>query len=239
MEERSHFLFYLFIILSPFAILFGIYFRKFKYSYHILFAECIFILICLTIACFQDSEPHYLLGMTKFQELILFLVGISYVIDSTDIIISLYQTNSSNNLTLLKMHHIPCYIGILYMLYVHQCGGIIVRLLFDSIDYTLQLLDFITNHKYEELLEDLQNIAYFFLRTCYYSILGVYGVYVMICHWDFIDKFLFTLYFIWIAYALYDHIYLGFVLEVRFELKKIFLKWFKGIKEDNYKERLE
>ena len=76
------------------------------------------------------------------------------------------------------------------MLYTHQCGGIIVRFLFDSVDYTLQLLDIITEEKYTEILDDLQEIAFFILRACYYSILGIYGIYIMICYWSFIDKIL-------------------------------------------------
>ena len=230
MENNSLFLFYLFLILTPPAIIFGIKFRKWKYHNHFLFCECIFILICLSIACFQDSKPHYLLGMTKFQEIILFCVGISYVIDSSDIIKSYQETNNPIDLNTLKMHHIPGYIGIAYMLYTHQCGGIIVRFLFDCVDYTLQLLDFITEPKYSELLDDLQEIAFFVLRVCYYSILGFYGLYIMICYWSFIDKILFILYVIWISYVLYEHIYLGFCLKNRFKLVEIYNKWIKGKK---------
>ena len=225
-EKNSLFLFYLFIILSPIAIIFGIKFRKWKYHNHCLFLECIFILICLSIACCQDSQPHYLLGMTKFQEFILFCVGISYVIDSADIIESYRETKNPIDLNTFKMHHIPGYIGILYMLYTHQCGGIIVRFLFDSIDYTLQLLDYITDLKYTELLEDLQEIAFLILRVFYYSILGIYGVYIMICYWSFIDKILFILYCIWVLNVLYEHIYLGFYLKNRFRLVEIYNKWF-------------
>ena len=193
METNSLFLFYAFIILSPFAIIFGIYFRKWKNRYFFLFLECIITLICLIIACFEDSEPHYLLGMTKFQEIILFLVGLSYVVDTTDIIESYRETKDPIDLYLLKMHHIPAYLGIAYMLYSHQCGGIIIRLLFDSIDYTLQLFDYVTELKYTDTLDDLGEIAFFVLRACYYSILGVYGIYIMICYWCFIDKILFIL----------------------------------------------
>ena len=228
MENKSLFLLYLFLILTPPAILFGIKFRKWKYHNHCLFLECILILICLSIACFQDSQPHYLLGMTKFQEIILFCVGISYVIDGADIIKSYQETKNPIDLDTLKFHHIPGYIGIAYMLYAHQCGGIIVRFLFDCVDYTLQLLDFITDEKYTDFLDDLQEIAFFILRACYYSMLGIYGIYIMICHWDFIDKILFILYVIWTLYVLYEHIYLGFVLKNRFRLKEIYYKWFKG-----------
>ena len=118
--------------------------------------------MCLIIASFQDSQPHYLLGMTKFQEIILFCVGISYVIDSSDIIKSYQETKNPIDLNSLIVHHIPGYISIAYMLYTHQCGGIIVRFLFDSIDYTLQLLDIITEPKYTEIFEDLQEIAFLF-----------------------------------------------------------------------------
>ena len=118
MESNSLFLFYLQIILIPFGIIFGIHFRKWKYRYYVLFFQCVFILILLTIACFQDSEPHYLLGMTKFQEYILFLVGVSYVIDSTDIVLSYKETKKTIDIYTLIMHHIPGYVGILYMLYV-------------------------------------------------------------------------------------------------------------------------
>ena len=185
LEKDSLFLFYLFFILTPFAIIFGIKFRKWKYHNHCLFLECVLILIYLSLVCFQDSEPHYLLGMTKFQEIILFCVGISYVVDTADIIKSYQETKDPKDLTLLKMHHIPGYIGVAYMLYAHQCGGIIVRFLFDCVDYTLQLLDFITEPKYSELLDDLQEIAFFFLRVCYYSMLGIYGIYI-ICYLDFV-----------------------------------------------------
>ena len=188
MENNSLLLFYLFLILSPFAVIFGIKSRKWKYHNHCLFLECIIILICLTIACFQDSEPHYLLGMTKFQEIILFCVGISYIIDSSDIILSYKETKNPIDLDTLIMHHIPAYIGISYMLYIHQCGGIIVRFLFDSVDYTFQLLDYITQPKYTELLDDLQEISYFILRVCFYSLLVIYGIYIMISYWNFIDK---------------------------------------------------
>ncbi len=228
MENSSLFLFFTFLILTPPSIFFGIKFRQWKYHNHCLFLECILILICLSIACFQDSQPHYLLGMTKFQEIILFCVGISYVIDAADIIKSYQETNNPIDLNTLKFHHIPGYIGIAYMLYAHQCGGIIVRFLFDSVDYTLQLLDIITEEKYTEILDDLQEIAFFILRACYYSMLGIYGIYIMICHWDFIDKILFILYVIWTLYVLYEHIYLGFVLKNRFRLKEIYYKWFKG-----------
>ena len=115
------------------------------------------------------------------------------------------------------------------MLYAHQCEGIIVRFLFDSVDYTLQLLDIITEPKYTEILEDLQEIA-FILRVCYYSLLGIYGIYIMICYWNFIDKILFILYAIWTLYILYEHIYFGFYLNNRFKLMEIFYKWFKGKK---------
>ena len=67
MESNSLFLFYLQIILLPFGIIFGIHFRKYKYRYYILFTQCAFTLILLTIACFQDSEPHYLLGIRGFN----------------------------------------------------------------------------------------------------------------------------------------------------------------------------
>ena len=230
MENNSLLLFYLFFILTPFSIIFGIKFRKWKYNNHCLFLECIFILICLTIACFQDSEPHYLLGMTKFQEIILFCVGISYVVDASDIIESYQETKNPKDIRLLLMHHIPGYIGIAYMLYAHQCGGIIVRFLFDCIDYTLQLLEFISDEKYSEFLDDLQEIAFFVLRVCYYSSLGIYGIYIMICYWSFIDKILFALYVTWTLYVLYDHIYLGFCLKNRFKLVKIYKKWFKNDK---------
>ena len=227
MENNSLLLLYLFIILTPFSILFGIQFRKWKYHNHCLFLECIVILICLTIACFQNSQPHYLLGMTKFQEFILFCVGISYVVDASDIIKSYQETRNPKDLRLLLMHHIPGYIGIAYMLYAHQCGGIIVRFLFDSVDYTLQLLEFISDKKYEKFLDDLQEIAFFVLRVCYYSVLGIYGIYIMICYWSFIDKILFILYVIWTLYVLYDHIYLGFYLKNRFKLVFIYKRWFK------------
>ena len=230
MENNSLLLFYLFFILTPFSIFFGIKFRKWKYNNHCLFLECIFILICLTIACFQDSEPHYLLGMTKFQEIILFCVGISYVVDASDIIESYQETKNPKDIRLLLMHHIPGYIGIAYMLYAHQCGGIIVRFLFDCVDYTLQLLEFISDEKYSEFLDDLQEIAFFVLRVCYYSSLGIYGIYIMICYWSFIDKILFALYVTWTLYVLYDHIYLGFCLKNRFKLVKIYKKWFKNDK---------
>ena len=230
MENNSLLLFYLFFILTPFSIIFGIKFRKWKYNNHCLFLECIFILICLTIACFQDSEPHYLLGMTKFQEIILFCVGISYVVDASDIIESYQETKNPKDIRLLLMHHIPGYIGIAYMLYTHQCGGIIVRFLFDCVDYTLQLLEFISDEKYSEFLDDLQEIAFFVLRVCYYSSLGIYGIYIMICYWSFIDKILFALCVTWTLYVLYDHIYLGFCLKNRFKLVKIYKKWFKNDK---------
>ena len=230
MENNSLLLFYLFFILTPFSIIFVIKFRKWKYNNHCLFLECIFILICLTIACFQDSEPHYLLGMTKFQEIILFCVGISYVVDASDIIESYQETKNPKDIRLLLMHHIPGYIGIAYMLYTHQCGGIIVRFLFDCVDYTLQLLEFISDEKYSEFLDDLQEIAFFVLRVCYYSSLGIYGIYIMICYWSFIDKILFALYVTWTLYVLYDHIYLGFCLKNRFKLVKIYKKWFKNDK---------
>ena len=229
-ENNSLFLFYLFLFLTPFAAIFGIKFRQWKYHNHCLFLECLLIITCLTIACLQDSQPHYLLGMTKFQEIILFCVGVSYVVDTTDIIKSYQETKNPKDLDLLKMHHIPAYIGIAYMLYVHQCGGIIVRFLFDCVDYTLQLLDFITEPKYTELLDDLQEIAFFVLRTCYYSVLGIYGIYVMLCYWSFIDKILFLLYLIWTLYVLYDHIYLGFWLSNRFKLIEIYYKYVKGEK---------
>jgi len=228
MENSSLFLFFTFLILTPPSIFFGIKFRQWKYHNHCLFLECILILICLSIACFQDSQPHYLLGMTKFQEIILFCVGISYVIDAADIIKSYQETNNPIDLNTLKFHHIPGYIGIAYMLYTHQCGGIIVRFLFDSVDYTLQLLDIITEEKYTEILDDLQEIAFFILRACYYSILGIYGIYIMICYWSFIDKILFILYSIWTLNVLYEHLYLGFFLKNRFRLIEIYSKWIKG-----------
>ena len=116
------------------------------------------------------------------------------------------------------------------MLYAHQCEGLIVRFLFDSVDYTLQLLDIITEPKYTEILEDLQEIAFFILRVCYYSLLGIYGIFIMICYWNFIDKILFILYAIWTLYILYENIYFGFYLNNRFKLMEIFYKWFKGKK---------
>ena len=230
METNSLFLFYAFIILSPFAIIFGIYFRKWKNRYFFLFLECIITLICLIIACFEDSEPHYLLGMTKFQEIILFSVGISYVIDSTDIILSYKETKKAVDIYTLLMHHIPGYIGILFMLYVHQCGGIIVRLLFDCVDFTLQNFDYMTELKYTILLDDLEEIAFFVLRVCYYSVLGIYGIFVMLMHWDFINKILFVLYSIWILNVLNEHIYLGFWKSNRFKLKDIYDRRIKGKK---------
>ena len=237
MEDNSLFLLYAFLILSPPLVWFGIKFRKWKYHNHFLFGECIFILTCLTIACFQDSEPHYLLGMTKFQEIILFLVGLSYVVDTADIIQSYRETNNPIDLYLLKMHHIPAYLGIAYMLYAHQCGGIIIRFLFDSIDYTLQLFDYVTELKYTDTLDDLGEIAFFVLRVCYYSVLGVYGIYIMICYWSFIDKILFVLYVIWTINVLYEHIYLGFYLKNRFRLVEIYYKWVKGKKVKLYKNQ--
>jgi hypothetical protein len=134
------------------------------------------------------------------------------------------------------MHHIPAYLGIAYMLYAHQCGGIIIRFLFDSIDYTLQLFDYVTELKYTDTLDDLGEIAFFVLRACYYSILGVYGIYVMICYWSFIDKILFVLYVIWTINALYEHLYLGFYLKNRFRLVEIYYKWVKGKKIKLYKK---
>ena len=227
MEPNSKFLFYFFIILSPFTSYFGVIFRKWKHRYKILFIECIIILICLIIACFQDSEPHYLLGMTKFQEIIIFLVGISYTIDSVDIILSYKETKITIDIYTLLLHHIPGYIGILFMLYVHQCGGIIIRLLFDSVDFTFQMFDYATEFKYTETMEDLEEIAFFILRVCYYSVLGVYGFFVMLFHWDYINKILFILYTIWILNVLNEHIYLGFWKTNRFRLKEIYEKWIK------------
>ena len=235
METNSLFLFYLFIILSPFAIIFGVYFRKWKYRYYVLFTECIFVLICLTFACFQDSEPHYLLGMTKFQETILFFVGISYIIDSTDIILSYKETKNTIDIYTLLMHHIPGYIGILFMLYIHQCGGIIVRLLFDSVDLTMQMFDFMTEMKFTDTMDDLEEIAFFILRVCYYSGLGVYGIFVMLMHWDYINKILFVLYTIWNLIVLNEHLYLGFWKHNRFRLKEIYDKWVKK-KKNIWKE---
>ena len=120
--------------------------------------------------------------MTKLQEIILFIIGIDYVIDSSDIIENFNETKNPIEIKVLIMHHIPGYIGIAYMLYIHQCGGIIVRLLFDGIDYTLHLLDIITEPKYSEFLNDLQVVAFFVLRVCYYSIIGIYGIYIMISY---------------------------------------------------------
>ena len=228
MENNSLFFFYLFLILSPMAVVFGIKLRKFKNKNYFLFFEYIFIFICLIIASFQDSEPHYLLGITKFQEGILLLVGMDYVIDSTDIIETYKETKKSIGLHVLKMHHIPAYIGIAYILYVRQCGGIIIRLLFDSFGYILHILNFVTKFKYKETLSDLQEIAFFALRVCYYSIFGVYGIYIMIFYWSFIDKILFIFYVIWTLIVLYEHIYRGFILKNRFRLKKIYYKWIRG-----------
>ncbi len=53
------------------------------------------------------------------------------------------------------------------MLYINQCGRIIVRLLFDSVDYTFQMFDYITEFKYNDTMEDLQKIVFFVLRVCY------------------------------------------------------------------------
>ena len=227
MASNSHFLFYTYIILSPFIALFGMIFRKWKHRYKILLCECIIVLICLTIASFQDSEPHYLLGMTKFQEIILFLVGISYIIDSIDIILSYKETKNTIDIYTLLMHHIPGYIGILFMLYVHQCGGIIVRLLFDCVDYTFQMFDYATELKYTETMDDLEEIAFFVLRVCYYTMLGFYGIFVMVKHWDFINKILFILYVIWNLAVLNEHIYLGFWKKNRFRMVEIYEKWIK------------
>ena len=116
------------------------------------------------------------------------------------------------------------------MLYIHQCGGIIVRLLFDSIDYTLQNFDYMTDFKYTDTVDDLEEIAFFVLRVCYYSVLGVYGIFVMMKHWDYINKILFVLYSIWILNVLNEHLYLGFWKSNRFRLKEIYKKWFKGKK---------
>ena len=116
MENNSLLLFYLFLILTPFAVIFGIQFRKWKYHNHCLFLECILTLICLSIACFQDSLPHYLLGMTKLQEIIPFCVGIS---DSSDIIESYRDTKNPIDLNTLKMHHIPrIYWDCIYVIYL-------------------------------------------------------------------------------------------------------------------------
>ena len=235
-ESNSLFLFFLFIILSPFALIFGIYFRKWKYRYYVLFTECVIVLICLSIACFQDSEPHYLLGMTKFQEIILFFVGISYVVDSIDIILSYKETKKTIDIYTLLMHHIPGYIGILFMLYVHQCGGIIVRLLFDCVDYTFQMFDYMTEFKYTDTMEDLGEIAFLLLRVCYYSFLGIYGIFVMIKHWDYINKILFILYTIWNLNVLNEHLYLGFWKHNRFRLKEIYEKWIKKKEIKSIKE---
>jgi hypothetical protein len=229
-ESNSLFLFYLYIFLSPFALYLGIKFRKWKIRYHILFIQCVITLILLVFACFQDSEPHYLLGMTKFQEFILFTVGISYVIDSIDIILSYKETKKTIDIYTLIMHHIPGYIGILFMLYVHQCGGIIVRLLFDSVEYTLQNFDYMTEFKYTNTIDDLEEIAFFVMRVCYYSVLGIYGIFVMIIHWNFINKILFVLYTIWNLNVLNEHLYLGFWKKNRFRLKEIYDKWIKGKK---------
>ena len=166
--------------------------------------------------------------MTKFQEIILLSIGIVYVIYSSKIIISYQEQKNQIALKSLILHHIPGYIGIAYMLYTHQCGGIIIRLSFDCVDYTLQLLNILTEKKYKEILNDLEEIAYFILRTCYYSILGIYGIYIMICYWNFIDKILFIFYTIWTLYYLYSHIYLGFYLKKRFILVEIYYKWIKG-----------
>ena len=90
--------------------------------------------------------------MTKFQEIILLSIGIVYVIYSSKIIISYQEQKNQIALKSLILHHIPGYIGIAYMLYTHQCGGIIIRLSFDCVDYTLQLLNILTEKNIKKFL---------------------------------------------------------------------------------------
>ena len=216
--DKSNTLFWSYLILTPVVGVLGMYFCKWKYYNHFQCIQVFLTIIFCIIAMFEDSEPHYLLGMTTLQEVIVFTTGISYVYETSEFIVGYIESNKKDGLRTEIMHHLPAYIGVCYMLYVKQCGGIIVRLLLDCVDYFLYFIDILTEQKYEQLISDLQEVAFFILRACWYSVLSVYGIVVMIQFWSFIDKFLFVIYCIWTVYVLYDHLYHSFWLYDRFEL---------------------
>ncbi|EDR26694.1 hypothetical protein EDI_272100 [Entamoeba dispar SAW760] len=209
------------LIMTPIAVWIGIYFRKWKYRSHFTVLEVILLLGCIIFSLHEDAEPHYLLGMTLLQEIILFEVSISYVIEITDFVVTLKENNQADELRTILMHTIPGYIGILYMFYVKQCGGLIVRLLLDSVSLLISELNQLVPAKYHQLLDDIYSIMFVITRVIYYSILSVYGIYIMLLHWEYIDKILFLMYCIWTIYVLYDHVYYCFWRYVRFEIVRI------------------
>ncbi|KAL7714571.1 TLC domain-containing protein [Entamoeba marina] len=182
----------------------------------------------------EDSEPHYLLGMTSLQEFILFICGVSYVYEMTDHIYGLAETGTTFETKYELVHTLPGYIGILFMLYVEQCGGIIIRLLLDSL----------MSDRYYYVLDDIEEIMFFVSRVCWYSLLSVYGIIVMVLHWDFINKILFVMYCIWTIYVLYDHGYQCFWRTRRhnlynmYERYRIYLRQKMGLPLDQEEEDL-
>ena len=167
---------------------------------------------------FENAEPHYLLGTTKNNELALVLTGLSYVIYFFEV-----MARKNKNYYVIILHLLPGYIGITYILYIHQCGGLIARLLIDGFDYILRIIEHITKFRYTYIIDDIGEIYFFIFRTCFYSIYSVYGCFVMISYWDYIDKVLFVIYIIWISFYLYVHIYL-FWKRTRIRFRQIYYK---------------
>ena len=183
----------LFLILTPIVSFITIYLRKWKYKQHFELVEVIIMFILIFISLREDAEPHYLLGMTTLQQFILLSVGMTYVEEITDYILSMKEEHREITLKEIVMHAAPGYIGILYMFCVKQCGGIIVRLLLDSVTLLMSLLQQLFFKKYNDLMEDLYIIVFILSRVIYYSFLSVYGIYIMILHWSYIDKILFLM----------------------------------------------
>ena len=217
-EKDSLFFLYLLFILCPLTFILSIISSKLNFFF--IFQSIIDIVSSIFIinSFFENAEPHYLLGTTKNNELALVLTGLSYVIYFFEV-----MARKNKNYYVIILHLLPGYIGITYILYIHQCGGLIARLLIDGFDYILRIIEHITKFRYTYIIDDIGEIYFFIFRTCFYSIYSVYGCFVMISYWDYIDKVLFVLYIIWISFYLYVHIYL-FWKRTRIRFRQIYYK---------------
>ncbi|KAL7719215.1 hypothetical protein QTN25_003587 [Entamoeba marina] len=217
--------FTLFIIVSPIIAYITQFIRKLNnVIYFQLTLSCLVFISCL-ISMGENSEPHYLIGMTSFQELILFICGVAYVYDMTDHIHGLNEGYTEYNTFFELLHNLPAYSGILYMLYIKQGGGIIVRLLLDSGVDVVMLLQKLMNERYYHILDDIEMICFIGCCVIWYSFLSVYGIFVMMSYWNYVDKSLFIMYCAWTICVLYYHNYYCLIQTRKYRLKNMYYKY--------------
>ncbi|ELP94410.1 hypothetical protein EIN_046630 [Entamoeba invadens IP1] len=208
--------------LIPFVVVSYPFLYKWKHLNDLIIADLIVMFMLITYSLTETPQPHYLLGITPVQKIIMIDVFVSYVFELTGYVRDILSGVKNLDHEYELMHTIPGAIGIMYILYVKQFGGIIVRLLLDSITYLIDMIQ--EYYPDSNFIEFLRIFSFIVARSIYYSVMLLYSIYVMIMHWEFVDKLLFVMFCIWTVYFLYDHIYIGFWLKYRFQMANFIQK---------------